>query len=139
MDAAQSLAVKGTTQPPGCGIVKVPFRRLIAESFREWQDDNILRHSAGLAYYAIFALAPLLVIVLSIAGAAFGEEAVRGQLYHQLHDLMGNEAASIVQDMVAKSHPKQERGGDDNGNSHAGLRGDKSVRRNAALPQRHLG
>ena len=80
---------------------RAPFRRLIAETFVEWQDDNILRHSAGLAYYAIFALAPLLVILLSIAGAIFGEEAVRGQLYHELRDLMGAKAAAIVQDMVA--------------------------------------
>lgn len=88
--------------------MRVPFRRLIAETFHEWQDDNILRQSAGLAYYAIFALAPLLVIVLSIAGAAFGPDAARGQLYDELRGLMGHDAAVLVQNMVAASEqPKK--------------------------------
>lgn len=105
MDAAQPLAVKRKGRVPKvrAATVKVPFRRLIAETFREWQDDNILRHSAGLAYYAIFALAPLIAIVLSVAGAAVGEDAVRGPLYGELRALMGTEAAKIVQEMVVGS------------------------------------
>jgi membrane protein len=101
MDAAKPLAVKRGAAPRCGGVFRVPLRRLLAETIREWQDDNILRHSAGLAYYAIFALAPLLVIVLSIAGAAFGPEAVRGQLNGELRDLMGEKAAATVQKMVA--------------------------------------
>jgi membrane protein len=107
MDAAESSVVNPPPKVAGNGATRVSIRRLLAETMREWQDDNIMRHSAGLAYYAIFALAPLLVIVLSLAATTFGEEAVRGQLYDELAGLMGPRAAAIVQDMVAKTMQPQ--------------------------------
>lgn len=73
------------------------------ETAYEWNNDNVLRLSAALAFYAIFALAPLLVIILSLAGLAFGDEAVRGQLEQQLRELMGSKAAAAVQEMVARA------------------------------------
>jgi membrane protein len=86
----------------------VPVWRLLRETALQWKNDNILRLSAALAYYAIFALSPVLVIVLSLAGSAFGDEAVRGQLDEQLRGLMGDRAASTVQDMVASAmHPRK--------------------------------
>ena len=48
---------------------------------------------AALSYYTVFSLAPLLLIVVSVAGLVFGEEAVRGELFGQLAGLMGREAA----------------------------------------------
>ena len=75
--------------------------RLLSETALQVNNDNVLRLSAALAYYAIFALAPLLVIVLSVAGSAFGDEAVRGHLDDQLRGLMGAKTAATVQDMVA--------------------------------------
>lgn len=80
---------------------RVPLRRLLVETALKWNTDNVLRLSAALAYYAIFALSPLLVIVLSMAGLAYGDEAVRGQLDDQLRGLMGPRAAATVQEMVA--------------------------------------
>ena len=87
------------------GFFRLPLRRLFTETALKWNDDNVLRLSAALAYYAIFALAPLLVIVVSLAGVAFGDEAVRGQLDEQLRGLMGSKAAATVQDMVAGATP----------------------------------
>ncbi len=66
--------------------------------------DEGLRLSAALAYYAAFSLAPLLLIVLSIAGGLFGEEAVRGALYGELSRDLGPSGALIVEDMVAHAH-----------------------------------
>jgi membrane protein len=54
-----------------------------------------------LSYYTVFSLAPLLVIVLSIAGLVFGDEAVRGEVFGQIAGLMGAEAAKGIQDMLA--------------------------------------
>lgn len=75
-------------------------KTLLTVTFREWSQDNILRLSSSLSYYTIFALSPLLVLVLVTCGALFGDEAVRGQLDNQLQSFMGPKAALAVQDMV---------------------------------------
>jgi membrane protein len=66
-----------------------------------WIDDYAPSMGAALSYYTVFSLAPLLLIVVSVAGLVFGEEAVRGQLFGQLQGLMGQEAASAVQGLLA--------------------------------------
>jgi membrane protein len=66
--------------------------------------DHGLRLSAALAYYAAFSIAPLLLIVLSVAGTFFGDEAVRGALYGELKRDLGQSGAMIVEDMVAHAH-----------------------------------
>src|SRR6185295_398220 len=53
----------------------------------EFGEDNVLRLSAALAYYAMFSLGPLLVIAVGLAGLAFGHDAVRGQLQEQLRGM----------------------------------------------------
>lgn len=63
--------------------------------------DDGPRLSAALAYYSAFSLAPLLLISVAIAGAVFGDEAVRGVLDDELRQGMGSSAASVVQDMIA--------------------------------------
>jgi membrane protein len=62
-----------------------------------------MRLSSSLAYYAIFSLAPLLVIVVSIAGVIFGEEAARGQLAQQISTLAGTRAGEVIQSAVQSS------------------------------------
>ncbi|MEO7057480.1 MAG: YihY/virulence factor BrkB family protein [Caldimonas sp.] len=66
-----------------------------------WIDDYAPSMGAALSYYTVFSLAPLLLIVVSVAGLVFGEEAVRGQLFSQLQGLMGQEAATAVQGLLA--------------------------------------
>jgi membrane protein len=58
---------------------------------------------AAISYYTVFSLAPLLVIVIAVAGAVFGREAVQGQIVAQLSGLIGNDGASLVQNLVAAS------------------------------------
>lgn len=74
--------------------------RLLKETTSSWMEDNALRLSAALAYYSVFSIAPLLIIAISVAGLALGEEAVRGQLDNQLARYIGSEAAVAVQSMV---------------------------------------
>ncbi|HVG42712.1 MAG TPA: YihY/virulence factor BrkB family protein, partial [Chitinophagaceae bacterium] len=62
--------------------------------------DNAFKLSASLSYYTIFALAPLLVIVMSLAGIVFGKVAVQGKLYKQLNQLIGNAAALQIEEII---------------------------------------
>ncbi len=73
---------------------------LLKDTFLEFNDDNAIKLSAALSYYTIFALPPLLIIIITICGFFFGEEAVTGQLYGQIHRLVGNEAAIQIQEAI---------------------------------------
>lgn len=64
-------------------------------------NDNAFKLSASLSYYTIFALCPLLIIVISLAGIFFARDAVQGKIYWQLNGLVGNEAALQIQDIIA--------------------------------------
>jgi len=74
--------------------------QLARATLRRFGDDDALRLSAALAYYSIFSLAPLLVIVVAVAGLAFGDEAVSGRLEGQLRSVMGEQSAETLQSMV---------------------------------------
>ena len=73
---------------------------IIVEAFNGFLNDRCLKLSAALAYYTVFSLAPLLVLVISLASIFFGEEAIRGQVFSQINGLVGNEAAAQIQDMI---------------------------------------
>ncbi len=82
--------------------------RLVRDAISSWVDDYAPSMGAALSYYTVFSLAPLLLIVVSVAGLVFGEDAVRGELFAQLQQLMGNEAAGAVQSLLASvSRPAQ--------------------------------
>ncbi len=66
-----------------------------------WLDDYVPSMGAALAYYTLFSLAPLLLIVVSVAGLVFGDDAARGEIQAQLKDLMGDVGAGAVQGMLA--------------------------------------
>lgn len=74
-----------------------------------WSDDYAPSMGAALAYYTVFSIGPTLLIVVSIAGLIFGEDAARGEVFGQLQGLMGNEAAAAVQELLA-SMERPERG-----------------------------
>ena len=74
-----------------------------------WVDDFAPSMGAAISYYTVFSLAPLLVIVIAIAGALFGREAVQGEIVLQLQDLIGREGATVVQGLI-KSASEPERG-----------------------------
>ncbi len=71
-----------------------------------WVDDYAPSMGAAISYYTIFSLAPLLVIVIAIAGALFGREAAQGQIVTQISGMVGQEGASAVEAMlVSASEP----------------------------------
>ncbi len=76
---------------------------LVKESAQEWQKDGALDLGAALAYYAIFSLAPLLLVVIGVAGLVWGREAVQGQLVSQLRGLVGEQGGQAIQTMIANA------------------------------------
>lgn len=67
---------------------------------RAWRDDDCTRLGASLAYYTLFAIAPVLLMATAIAGMVFGAEAVRGEIVGQLDHLVGREGALTVQSLL---------------------------------------
>ena len=65
-----------------------------------WWEDNALRLGASLAYYTLFAIAPVLLVAIAMAGLVFGPEAVRGEIVVQLQGLVGRDGAEAVQAML---------------------------------------
>ncbi len=77
-----------------------PWWRVLTQTVDGFVDDRCPRMGAALAYYTLFSLAPLLLIVVSVAGLVWGEEAVRGQLTGQLSTLLGVAGAATVEQML---------------------------------------
>ncbi|MCE4554557.1 YihY/virulence factor BrkB family protein [Roseateles cellulosilyticus] len=77
-----------------------PLARVLQMTLDGFLDDRGPRMGAALAYYTLFSLAPLLLIVVSVAGLVWGGEAVRGELVEQLGALLGPGTASTVEQML---------------------------------------
>src|SRR5678815_2799585 len=90
-------ARRGGARTPG--IMKTAFR-LLRETVSSWSNDYAPSMGAALAYYTLFSIAPLLLIVISIAGMVFGREAAQGEIVAQLQGLMGEDGAHAVQGLL---------------------------------------
>jgi membrane protein len=66
----------------------------------KWNADDCLTMGAALAYYTVFSLAPILVIVIAVAGAVFGPEAAQGEIVTQIRGLAGEEGATAIQSLI---------------------------------------
>ena len=81
---------------------------LLRRAAASWVDDYAPSMGVALSYYSVFSLAPLLLIVISIAGLVFGQEAVRGEVFAQLQGLLGTEASRAVEALlVSVSKPAE--------------------------------
>ena len=74
---------------------------LLKQTFKEFGDDKVLRLSAAMAYYAIFSIGPLLVLVVGLAGLVFGEETVKRQVTQELQNMVGGKSAHLVETMMS--------------------------------------
>ena len=70
------------------------FIDFMREAIEAWVDDYAQSMGAALSYYSVFSIAPLLVIVISVAGIVFGEEAARNQIFQQLSGFLGADGAA---------------------------------------------
>lgn len=73
---------------------------LVVATFRSWHADKAPRMGAALAYYITLSLGPMMVIVLAIAGVAFGAKAAEGRLVWEFQALVGHEGAKVVQSVI---------------------------------------
>lgn len=82
-----------------------PFRwrhlpGLVTAAIARWSDDRAPSMGAALAYYTLFSIAPLLLIVIAVAGAVFGEDAARGAIFQPLAELLGREGATAIEGLL---------------------------------------
>lgn len=77
---------------------------LLMDSARQWSSHRASSKGAALALYMVFSLAPMLLLVIAVAGAFFGEDAVRDELVTQLRDLIGERGAEVIQTVLASAH-----------------------------------
>jgi membrane protein len=88
--------------------IRVPTAlRLLWTAIKGWSSDNVPRLGASLAYYTLFAISPILIIAIAIAGSIFGAEAVRGEIVSQIDQLIGTEGAKAVQALLESAHKDQ--------------------------------
>jgi len=89
---------------PEVAGVKVPpwhhFYNFMKEAIQAWIDDYAPSMGAALSYYTLFSIAPLLLIVISVAGLVFGEEAARGHISSTLSSFMGSEGAIAIEGLL---------------------------------------
>jgi membrane protein len=91
----ESVAAKSTRGTPA------QWWQLVKGAGEAWIDDYAPSMGAALAYYTVFSLAPLLLMVISIAGLVFGQEAARGEIFGQLAGLMGADTAKAIEGVLA--------------------------------------
>ena len=77
--------------------------QLLKDAGKKFLADEAPRLGAALAFYTALSLSPLLLAVVALAGFVFGEKAARGELVEQLRDTIGQEAATVVEQLVIKS------------------------------------
>ena len=82
---------------------KISFKgiwEVLKNSFKGFGDDKITKMSSSLAYYTIFSMAPLLIIIISLSGIFLGQDAAEGKIYGQLAAFVGANTASQLQEMI---------------------------------------
>lgn len=77
---------------------------LLVESGKQWSKHRASSKGAALSLYMVFSLAPMLILVIAVAGVFFGEEAVRSELFAQVHDMIGTRGAEVIQTVLASAH-----------------------------------
>jgi membrane protein len=75
--------------------------RILKRTGENFSEDNCMKLAASLSYYTIFAVAPLLIIIISIVGSFFGRAAVEGRVRTEIQSLVGNAAALQIQEIIA--------------------------------------
>lgn len=77
---------------------------LARDTFADFSEDRVMQHAAALAFYTIFSLGPVLIIVLAIAGLVWGQEAARGELVGQFRGIAGEGGAQQIEGVLKNAH-----------------------------------
>jgi membrane protein len=87
------------TTPPSLWTFK-QLKQLFVRSYNEFNEDQVPRLGAALAYYTALSLAPLLILLIAVAGLVVGAEAARGQLFGEIRNMVGSDAAKAIEEIV---------------------------------------
>lgn len=79
------------------------YGRMLKEAGQEWSDDDATTLAGAVAYYAVFSLAPILVLLVAIAQFVYGAQAARGEIAAQFEAMMGKSGAEVVQSVLANA------------------------------------
>jgi membrane protein len=77
--------------------------KVIKESLSEFAYDRVMKLSAALAYYTVFSLPPMLMVIISLCSIFYGREAVQGQLFFQIREFVGEASALQIQEVLTKT------------------------------------
>jgi membrane protein len=80
---------------------KQSLRAMVITTLYDFLDDQPFQLAAALSYYTLLSLAPLLLVVIGVAGLVFGEKAARGELVGEISSVMGHQQAQAIQAMIA--------------------------------------
>ena len=81
--------------------------RLLLEATKVWAERDAFQHAGALAFYTLFSLAPLVIILVAIIGAVYGQEAASGEISSGIRDLVGEQAALAVEEAVSRARPAE--------------------------------
>jgi membrane protein len=85
----------------------LPVVKILRDSVRVWTAHNAFQHAGALAFFTLFSLAPLVIILVAIVGMVFGPDAATGQVADDIRTLVGEPAAAAVQEAVRRSRPEE--------------------------------
>ncbi|MEO7112023.1 MAG: YihY/virulence factor BrkB family protein [Polyangiaceae bacterium] len=77
---------------------------LVKKTFNQWIDDSCDRLSAALAFYTVWSVGPLFLVVISIAGLVFGRQAAQDQVLAVLKNMVGEQGAASINDTILNAH-----------------------------------
>jgi membrane protein len=81
---------------------------IFKNSFTEFSNDKVLKLSASLAYYTIFSLPSMLIVIIGLCSIFYGKEAIQGQVFYQVKQFVGADAALQIQDILKKTSLHQD-------------------------------
>jgi membrane protein len=77
--------------------------QMLKQTASDWSDDSASRLAAALAFYTVLSIAPMMVLAVAVAGLVFGEDAARGQIAEQIAAVVGPQAGSAIQTIIANA------------------------------------
>jgi membrane protein len=81
-------------------ITVAQAKDILLKSWKEFNDDQAPRLGAALAYYTLLSLAPLLILLIAVAGLVFGKQAAEGQLLNEINNMVGTQGGQAIQEMI---------------------------------------
>ena len=74
--------------------------QVLKEAFTGFSNDKVMKLSASLAYYTVFSIGPVIIVIIYFAGVIYGREAIQGSIFGQIKGLVGADAAAQIQSMI---------------------------------------